>query len=311
MGGAGRVLVVASNPLLAVTVGRRSDAAGDTLAVQAAGQGVWTARMAALLGAGVTLCGLAGGPLARLLPPLLADEAVKVRLVPSEAGTGGYVHDRRHGSVASLAVAWADAPTASDVVALVAATAAAARDADVVVVGNAMPGDLLPPGAYPRLVTAAREAGARVVVDLSSPRLDAALAARPDVVKLNDWELAESVAGPVATAQQRRDAVARLVDLGASAVVLTRGAGTVLATHPGEARLEIVPPPLADGDPAGCGDSLTGALAAALAAGWPWPDAVRTAVAAGAAHYRRDAVPPDPRGIEQLAAAVRVLPDLG
>lgn len=311
MDGAGRVLVVASHPLLAVTVGRRTGAGGDTVAVEAAGQGVWTARMAALLGASVTLCGLAGGPLARLLPPLLAEDAIGLRLVPSAAGTGGYVHDRRRGSIDAVAVAWADPPTAADVVALEAATAAGARDADVVVVGNAMPGDLLPLPAYPRLVAAARAAGARVVVDLSSPRLDAALAARPDVVKLNDWELAESVAGPVATEQQRRSALARLVDLGARAVVLTRGAGTVLATHPDEVPLELVPPPLADGDPAGCGDSLTGALAAGLAAGRPWPDAVRTAVAAGAAHYRRDAVPPDKAGVDQLAAAVSLRPDRG
>ena len=40
--------------------------------------------------------------------------------------------------------------------------------------------------------------GTPVLVDLSSPRLDSALTGGPDVVKLNDWELAEYVCGPVA-----------------------------------------------------------------------------------------------------------------
>jgi fructose-1-phosphate kinase PfkB-like protein len=70
-------------------------------------------------------------------------------------------------------------------------TCAAALESDVLVVCNPYPGGLIPLESYGLVTADARENGVPVLVDLSSPRLDAALEARPDIVKLNDWELAE------------------------------------------------------------------------------------------------------------------------
>ena len=60
-----------------------------------------------------------------------------------------------------------------------------------------MPGDALPLEIYGDLVADARANGCRTLVDLSTPRLDSALRGEPDLVKINDWELAEFVRGPV------------------------------------------------------------------------------------------------------------------
>ena len=76
-----------------------------------------------------------------------------------------------------------------------------------------------------------REAGIPVLVDLSTPRLDSALAGGPELVKLNDWELAEYVCGPVSEPQQLRAAAERLRQAGARSVVVTRGAQPALVLH--------------------------------------------------------------------------------
>jgi hypothetical protein len=56
-----------------------------------------------------------------------------------------------------------------------------------------MPGEALPLEVYGDLIADVRASGCRTLVDLSTPRLDSALRGEPDLVKLNDWELAEFV----------------------------------------------------------------------------------------------------------------------
>jgi fructose-1-phosphate kinase PfkB-like protein len=307
----GRVLVVGPPPLLAVSIATRPDGSGDTVDVDAAGQAVWAARAAVAAGAGATLVGLAAGPREGVLRALLQTDGVQARLVPTCGGIGCYVLDRRRLPPTAAAIAWADTPSDGEVEALLEQTRHAAAQADVLVVGNAMPEHTLPLTAYPRLVEAGHEAGALVVVDLSSPRLDAALAARPDVVKVNEWELAESVAGPVDTPASRRAAAQRLVRLGAGAVVVTRGPNPVLVLHPPDDPVEMLPPALGPGDPAGCGDTLSGALAAVLAQGRPWSEAVTVGVAAGCARYARPGRPLSAQAVERLVPDVIVRPAPG
>lgn len=301
--GSRRVVVWGPSPLLAVTV--RAGPAGDVVDVDAAGQAVWALRAAAAMGAPTVLCTMLGGRLAEVVLGLLGVPEVDARVVPTQ-GCGSYVTDERAGPATSLAVAWAPAPPASSVQQLVDMTVAVVQGGDALVVCNPMPGEVLPGEVYGQLVSRARQAGAHVVVDLSSPRLESAVLGRPDVVKVNDWELAETVAGPVAEPGQRRSAVERLVDRGARSVVVTRGAATVLAVSAQGEHLELAPPPqTGPGTSAGCGDTMTGALAAALAAGSSWRDAVVLGIAAGSAHF---AVGGAPARADVEALAGRVSP---
>ena len=82
---------------------------------------------------------------------------------------------------------------------------------------NPFPSDGLPDEVYETVAADVRAAGVPVIVDLSTPRLDRVLAHRPDLVKLNDWELAEYVRGPV-DGRRMLDAAERLLQAGARAV---------------------------------------------------------------------------------------------
>ena len=107
----------------------------------------------------------------------------------------------------------------------------------MLVVCNPFPADALPLELYGNLVADVRANGTPVLVDLSSPRLDSALEGRPDLVKLNDWELAEYVAGPVGRAARlraRRGAPARGAARGA--VIVTRGGEPALRARAATAR---------------------------------------------------------------------------
>ena len=82
-------------------------------------------------------------------------------------------------------------------------------DAIVLVVTNPLPAEALPREIYGDLVADARARGCRTLVDLSTPRLDSALRGEPDLVKLNDWELAEFVSGPVSPHRSTAPATSR------------------------------------------------------------------------------------------------------
>ena len=153
----------------------------------------------------------------------------------------------------------------------------------------------------------ARTAGVPVLVDLSTPRLDSALQGGPDVVKINDWELAEWVGGPV-NGPRLRDAAELLLERGAGAAVITRGGEPALAVSTDRA-WTVVPPRLERGFREGCGDSMLGAMAAAKADGGDLERMLVLGTAAGAACFLRHGLGSAKRPvIESLAARVELRP---
>jgi 1-phosphofructokinase len=299
-----RVAIFGPHPLLSVTIERRGDA--DDVHLHPGGQGVWVARTAGELGAEPVLCGFVGAepgvPLRALLDRLPGER----RLVETGGPTGCYVVDRRSGTRETVAAALSPPPSRHELDELVSATVAAASASSVLVVCNPLPADTLPLEVYGDLVSDVRENGTPVLVDLSTPRLDSALSGRPDVVKLNDWELAEYVVGPVGEPAELRAAVARLQQEGAGAVVVTRGERSALAFR-GDEAWEITPPRFERGHREGCGDTMAGAMAAAWAGGEPWEEILRTGAAAGAAAFLRHGLGSVTAGVvEELRAAVRV-----
>jgi 1-phosphofructokinase len=300
----GQVAIFGPNPMLSLTIERSGDK--DDVHVHPAGQGVWVARMAGEMGATAVLCGFTGGETGATIDPLLERLPGERRLVETAGASGAYVHDRRSGRRELLAMMAPATPTRHEVDELFSITCAAAVDSDVLVVCNPFPGDDIPVELYADLVADVSQNGTAVLVDLSSPRLDAALEGRPALAKLNDWELAEFVRGPVSPNAELNTALQRLVYEGASAAVVTRGGESALAVRDGEV-LELFPPHFERGSRAGCGDSMMGALAAAWAQGLGWERSLVLGMAAGATNFLRHGLGTGSRAVvEELAPQVRV-----
>ena len=298
--------VFGPDPLLTIVV-ERSGAGADEVHLHAGGQGVWVSRMAGELGARPILCGLAGGETGDVLSGLLADLPGGRVLVRTAGSSGCYVMDRRAYDRSVVALAVRPPPTRHELDDLVACTAGAALESDLLAVCNPFPADGLPLWVYERIVTDVRANGTPVMVDLSSPRLDHALRGQPDLVKLNDWELAGYLNASVEGSALRAGAEA-LQAAGAGSVLVTRGPEPALLLAGREAWW-ITAPRFDSGAREGCGDAMAGAIAAAWSAGAPLLDAVRLGAAAGAANFLRHGLGTgDRETVESLLPRVTVEP---
>ena len=302
----GRVAVFAPNPLLGITIERRGDR--DDVHMHPAGQGIWLARMAGELGATPVLCGFIGGETGAVLEPILRDLPGELRLTRTATASGSYVMDRRSGERNPIAQALSEPVSRHELDDLFAATVATALASDVLAICNTYPAGVIPLETYGALVSDVRQAGVPVIVDLSPPRLDAALAGAPDLVKLNDWELAQYVTGPVSQPRELRAAAERLRAAGAASVVVTRAGDPAFVLDDGGA-FEIVPPRFSRGTREGCGDSMMGGVAAAIAAGGDLRTALVQGAAAGAANFLRHGLGTGSRAtVAELTARVEVRP---
>lgn len=308
MGDGGKVTVFGPHPMLSITIESLTAAGGDDIHLHAAGQGVWVARMAAELGASPVLCGFIGGESGTVLQPLLEQMEVELRLVEAAEASGTYVHDRRSGERVPVAQAAAMPPSRHEIDELFSTTVAAALDSGALALCGPFPGEALPLELYGSLVADVKANGTPVVVDLSPPRLDSALEGKPDLVKINDWEVARYVEGPVDTPERMRAALQRLLDAGAGAAIVTRAEQPAMVLR-GDECWELVPPRFERGSREGCGDSMMGGLAACMAAGIGWEEMLRTAAAAGAANFLHAGLGSGSREVvEDLARRVELHP---
>ncbi len=160
--------------------------------------------------------------------------------------------------------------------------------AGVLTVSGSLPAEA-PPDLVARITRAARDAGLRVVLDVSGPALAGSLAFAPELVKPNRSEVAATLmalnpgdagagdgvgSGAESPTETGGAELARLlVAAGAQAAVVSDGsAGLALAT--GSVALRAWLPQPLRGNPTGAGDALTAALAASLDDLPPhqWPD---------------------------------------
>ncbi|MGE0068022.1 MAG: 1-phosphofructokinase family hexose kinase [Solirubrobacterales bacterium] len=308
MNEAPRVAVFGPHPMLSIVIESRASDGGDEFHLHAAGQGVWVARMAAELGAAPTLCGFVGGETGAVLRPLLERMDCRLRLTETGADSGAYLHDRRSGERVPIAQAASPPPSRHEVDELFSSTVAVALDSQVLALCGPFPGEALPLELFGSLVADVRANGTPVVVDLSPPRLESALEGAPDLVKINDWELAKFVCGSVDGTERMRAAAQRLLDAGAGAVIITRAEEPAMVLR-GEEAWELVPPRFERGSREGCGDSMMGGLAYCIAAGLGWEQTMRLSAAAGAANFLRRGLGSGTRAtVDELARRVELRP---
>jgi 1-phosphofructokinase len=303
------IAIFAPNPLLTVAVEREGTDC-DRMHFHAGGQGLWVAQMAATMGAVPILHGLIGGESGEVLGPLLERSlgSERLQLVHTTTASGSYVVDRRSGERELMAMALSDPPSRHELDELISATCSRALSCGWLVVTDAFPGNSLPLEVYRDLVADARAGGCRSLVDLSSPRLDSALEGEPELVRINDWQLAEWVRGPVSKSSELVEAARRLQARGARRVIISRGERSALVLS-GERALELCPPCFERGFREGCGDSMMGALAATFALGESFERALVLGAAAGAANFLRRGLGHASREVvEELVGAVTLAP---
>jgi 1-phosphofructokinase len=271
--------VVAPVPILTVTI-----EPGEEIHLHAGGQGFWVGRMCARLGADVVLCGAFGGETGAVLRALIAAEGVDVAGIVSAAHSGAYVHDRRSGERTELAHMAGGPPGRHAIDDLYGAALAAGLGAAVTVLTGTSPDGLIPAAFYERLVTDLRANGRLTVADLSGDALEAAIRGGAAVVKASAAEVYPGADQPDPARLTEWMRAAR--EAGVGSVIVTRGAAPALALTDHQL-LEASPPRVTVRDGSGSGDSLTAAVATALARGSSLRDALALGVAAGTMNVTR------------------------
>jgi 1-phosphofructokinase len=310
--GRGHVVVLAPRPLITVTV--ESSAGGDEIHFHPGGQGVWVARLIANLGVDVVLCATFGGESGVVVKALLEPWGITVRVVETAGWNGGYIHDRRSGSRRPIAEMQGARSSRHEVDELYGATLVAGLQADIVVLGgpelprmSRSPAELqFPLDVYSRLAQDLRGNGVRVMADLSGEALDAALAGGIDVIKISDEELL--VHGHIDTRSPAAviEAIRRLRERGADAIVVTRANQPTLTFTDGKL-YAVVGPTVQPVDPRGAGDAVMAGMVASLAQGHAMLDAVKLGTAAGTLNVtRRGFGSGSPQEIRRLAKHVSI-----
>jgi len=300
------VCVFAPAPILTVVIERGTGDAGE-LHIHPGGQGFWVARMLAHLGASPTLVTPLGGETGDVFGHLISDHGVDVRIVEVAEPTGAYVHDRRGGEREEWWQATLTPLGRHEVDDLYTATLAAALEAGVcVITGTHRQDAVLPEGTFTRLTADLRANDVAVLVDLQGEYLRETLAGGVHTVKVSEDELVEDGWAESAKNDAVLAGIERLIEEGATDVVVSRAEGGALAKLDGRL-LRASGPEMTPIDPSGAGDSMTAALAFARATGRAPEETLKLAVAAGAMNVTRHGLGSgDAEAIERLAVNVEV-----
>jgi 1-phosphofructokinase len=301
------VVVFAPSPLLTITV----EAAGtprQEVHLHAGGQGFWVARMAALLGAEVSLCCALGGESGAVLRALIARESVELLSVECSASNGVYIHTRRDGDREELARTESRRLSRHEADELYGVALSSALDAGVALFTGVDPPGVLGSDIYRRLAADLRSNGVRVIADLARSPLKAALRGGLDVLKVSEEEV---IAGGFARgtgAADLMEALGRLHAAGARTVLISRAEHAALVLDgPGSRYLRLSGPRVETLEPRGTGDSMFAALGASLARGDQLDVALRLAMAAGCLNATRHGLGTGAREqIERLSRHIQI-----
>jgi 1-phosphofructokinase len=282
------LVVFAPSPLLTITV-EAPDTPTQEIHLHAGGQGFWVARMAALLGAKVTLCCALGGESGAVLRGLIARENVELLDVECHAPNGVYIHARRDGSVREqFARTESGRLSRHEADELYGLALSAALDAGVALLTGVDPPTVLDSEIYRRLAGDLRSNGVRVIADLAGSSLKAALAGGLDLLKISEEEVLAEALTRSSDTEDLLKALERLHEDGAETVLISRAAEPALVLDGAHGRyLELMGPRVETLEPRGTGDSMFAALGASLADGQELDLALRLAMAAGALNATR------------------------
>lgn len=294
--------VFAPTVYLTITIEAAPDGS-DEIHCHAGGQGVWVARIMHNLGEQVVVHTPIGGETGIVVEGLIRHAGLGLRAVRVRSDTPSYLHDRRDGERHVLATTAPRPLSRHEVDNLYESTLVGAMAAGMLVVTGRPSVHSVPVRLYQRLGADLAAAAVPVLGDLHGEELDAFLRGGPiEVLKVSDEDLAQDGALADGSDGDIIAAIAGLLDRGVANVVVSRSSRPSLACFGGEV-FECSVPLLATADHRGSGDSMTGALAVAMARGLSAAESLALACGAGAANVTRHGLgTADARLITELAA---------
>lgn len=136
---------------------------------------------------------------------------------------------------------------------------------------------------YAKLIRAAKAQGKQVLLDTSGALLKDSLCAQPTMIKPNQDEIEALFGIKIEGMEQVKEYAVKLYEMGIPYVVISLGGdGAMLVCA--EGIYQAVPPKVKVVNTVGCGDSMVGAFAVALARQLPPQEALRYAAAVGTAN---------------------------
>jgi 1-phosphofructokinase len=276
------VMTLCPSPRLTVLV----EAHGDDVEIHlhAGGQGYWNARMLAVLGFPVVMCGYFGGETGGVLKSLMGAEGVEVRAVDVHANNVGELIDARRASKAPLRMP-PMRPSRHDLDSLYGVALASGLEAAICVLAGD-PDNIIPSDMYGRLARDLHDNERTVVADLIGDNLRAVIDGGVDVVKISHRELVTDGWASTEDLSDIVDAVRDIAGRGVQSVVVSRAEAPAIVCSRG-AVFSVRTPKVTPVDGRGAGDSMTAGIAAGLAQGRPVVEAVRLGAAAGALNATR------------------------
>ena len=289
-------------------IGRRHRCAPGDL--QAGGKGINVARALRALGQPVVATGLAGGRAGDMIVEDLTAGGIVHQFVriADESRSSTIVLDPAGTQVATEIVEYGPVVRPDELETFGTAYSYLLGGSEAVVLAGSLPRDV-PEDWYATALREARRQRVYAVLDSEGEPLRLGLGGEPDLIVPNQMEAEELVGFEFESVQDLVVALEQIVEMGARSVVITRDDGALAyvresgrplflrATIP---QLEVV-------SPVGAGDALLAGLLAARRAERPFAEALRYAVACGAASTQHEQPGMlDPREVQRLSALVEV-----
>ena len=275
----------------------------------AGGKGINVARTLKALDVPVVATGLVGGRTGTRIVEELTTEAILndfVRIA-GESRTSSMVVDPTGGTSTEI-YEWGPQVTGDELEMLLEKIAYLARAADLVVFAGSLPRGV-DPGFYGDAIRELARRRVRCVLDAEGEPLRLGTEAEPWLVSPNQREAEGLVGQEFHDEEDFLMALDAIAELGARNVLIGHGAGAfaLIREERRVRRFEARIPPLVPVAPAGAGDAMVAAYLAARTAEESFEDALRAAVATGAAATLEVGGGRfDPREASRLAAAVTV-----
>jgi len=287
-----KIVCLSANPALDRRVRVHSLVPGDVIRAQSSlalpgGKAAHVAMAARALGAHSIWMGFLGGAIGEEVAVGLRKLGIEVVPVPSESSTRVNLEFVEDSGRITEVLEPGGPPGRAAQNEMLRLSAQGLRDrwkGALVSISGSLPPDV-PAGFYASLIDAARDVGSKVFFDTSGDALRAALEAKPDFVKPNRKELEALLGRSIHNVQEAIDAARELIRRGAQSAAVTMGAdGLIWLESEAGPAWSARPPQLNPVSTVGCGDATLAGFAFASLQGLTGEDALKLAVACGAAN---------------------------